>query len=231
MRAYGQYCPIARGAEIFAERWTPIIVRNLHLGYDTFGEILRGAPGIPKSLLSQRLRDLERTGLVERVPNGGRGSRYQLTPAGSGLWDVCMALGTWGARWLEVGPEHLDPYVVLWAMRDTINRDRVPARRVVVRFEFRDQPKATRNFWLLIEPAGVEVCVSPPGDDEDLVVTALSEPFVMWHMGRMSWRDAVRSGGIAVDGAAGLARSFPTWNELSHFAHIKPEKDLARSAV
>ena len=59
MRTYGQYCPIARGAEIFAERWTPLIVRNLYLGCGSFGEILEGAPGLSRTLLSQRLKQLE----------------------------------------------------------------------------------------------------------------------------------------------------------------------------
>jgi hypothetical protein len=50
VRTYGQYCPIARGAEIFAERWTPIIIRNLHLGCRNFSEILEGAPGLSLNL-------------------------------------------------------------------------------------------------------------------------------------------------------------------------------------
>ena len=80
MRTYGQYCPIARGAEIFAERWTPLIIRNLHLGCETFGEILEGAPGLSRTLLSQRLNQLERLGIVESAPKArGRGHRYQLT--------------------------------------------------------------------------------------------------------------------------------------------------------
>ena len=56
VRTYGQYCPVARATEIVAMRWTPIIVRNLLLGASTFGEIQDGAPGIPRTLLSQRLR-------------------------------------------------------------------------------------------------------------------------------------------------------------------------------
>lgn len=56
VRTYGQYCPIARGAEIFGERWTPLIIRNLHLGCGSFSEILQGAPGLSRTLLSQRLR-------------------------------------------------------------------------------------------------------------------------------------------------------------------------------
>ena len=67
MRSYGQYCPIARAAEILAMRWTPLILRNLLLGSTTFNQIADGAPGIPRSLLASRLRELERVAFEERV--------------------------------------------------------------------------------------------------------------------------------------------------------------------
>ena len=90
MRTYGQYCPIARGAEVFAERWTPLIIRNLQLGCETFGEILEGAPGLSGTLLTQRLKQLERLGIVEVTPKAhGRGHRYQLTSSGHDLFKVC----------------------------------------------------------------------------------------------------------------------------------------------
>ena len=105
MRTYGQYCPIARGAEIFAERWTPLIIRNLHLGCETFGEILNGAPGLSRQLLTERLKQLERFGIVESAPKAsGRGHRYRLTSSGHDLFGVCQTLGEWGARWIEIAP-------------------------------------------------------------------------------------------------------------------------------
>ena len=65
-RGYGQYCPVAKGAEVFAERWTPLIIRNLHLGCRSFGEIHQGIPRMSRTLLSQRLAALERDGIVQR---------------------------------------------------------------------------------------------------------------------------------------------------------------------
>ena len=228
MRSYRQYCPIARGAEIFAERWTPIIVRNLLQGCRTFNEILAGAPGISRSLLSQRLRFLERSGILERRPNpGGRGHLYVMTEAGEGLWDVCVALGNWGARWLEVAPEHLDPGVALWSMCNRLDRDELPSRRVVVRFDFRDRPK--ERFWLLLDHGRGEVCRTYPGFEEDLVVRADSDWLVLWHMGRVSWGRALDSGHIEVDGPAALARAFPTWNRRSYFAEVGPASAPARA--
>ena len=78
MRGYGQYCPIALAAEIFAERWTPIIIRNLYLGCGRFTEILDGAPGLPRSVLAQRLRTLQRAGVLQHEETG----RYALTASG-----------------------------------------------------------------------------------------------------------------------------------------------------
>src|SRR4030095_4602223 len=137
MRTYGQYCPIARGAELFAERWTPLIIRNLHLGCETFGEILAGAPGLSRTLLTQRLKQLERLGIVESAPKvQGRGHRYQLTSSGDDLFKVFETLGEWGARWLESAPENLDPLVALWSMCNALRPDRLPDQRVVIRLDF-----------------------------------------------------------------------------------------------
>lgn len=80
MRTYGQYCPIARASEVLAERWTPIILRNLNLGCRTFTEIAAGAPGLSRALLSKRLKELELAGLVEISPKpNSHGSVYQPT--------------------------------------------------------------------------------------------------------------------------------------------------------
>lgn len=222
VRTYGQYCPIARGAEIFAERWTPVIMRNLLMGCETFTEIQRGAPGIPRSLLTQRLALLERQGIVERRPNeNGHGARYLPTEAGRGLGAVCFALGEWGARWLDVAPEHLDPYVALWSMCNNLAVERLPERRVVVRLEFPQQPKKASRFWLLIDHQRGEVCATCPGE-EDLVIVADAERFVLWQMGSLSWADAATDNGIRIEGMPQLARAFPGWNGLGPFAHVTP---------
>ena len=231
MRTYGQYCPIARAAEIFAERWTPIIIRNLHLGCGSFGEILEGAPGLSRTLLSQRLKQLDRLGVVESVRKpGGRGHRYELTSAGRGLFAVCQSLGEWGARWLEIAPENLDPFVALWSMCNALQRDRLPDQRVVIRFDFTGRARRER-YWLLIERGDTEICKTNPGLDEDLFITAEAEAFVKWHAGQLSWAQAIREDRIRLDGAPALVRAFPTWNARSMFAHIKPVSRAAASGV
>jgi DNA-binding HxlR family transcriptional regulator len=221
--SYGQYCPIARGAEVFAERWTPVIVRNILLGCETFTEIERGAPGIPRSLLAQRLSSLERRGLLERITSGKSSVRYVPTQAGQDLWSVCEALGVWGARWLELAPEHLDPYVALWSMCKHLATERLPERRVVVRFDFTGAPAGRARFWLLLEHRHGEVCAKPPGE-EDLRVHADAERFIRWHMGRLSWKAACADDAIHIDGPRALAGAFPTWNQRSPFAGVQAQR-------
>jgi DNA-binding HxlR family transcriptional regulator len=222
VRTYGQYCPIARGAEIFAERWTPLIVRNLYLGCRSFGEILEGAPGLSRTLLSQRLKQLERLGIVESMRRrDGRSNDYTLTSAGRELFTVCQSLGEWGARWLEIAPENFDPFVALWSMCNALRRERLPDRRVVIRFDFTGRPRHER-YWLLIELGDTEICKTSPGLDEDLQITADAEAFVKWHAGQLTWAQARREDRIQLHGTAALVRAFPTWNALSMFAHIRP---------
>jgi DNA-binding HxlR family transcriptional regulator len=222
VRTYGQYCPIARGSEIFAERWTPLIIRNLYLGCESFSEILEGAPGLSRTMLSQRLKQLERLGVVESAPlSNGHRHRYALTSAGHDLFAVCQSLGEWGARWLEIAPEHYDPFVALWSMCNALRRERLPDRRIVIRFDFTGRPRRER-YWLLIELGDTEICKTSPGLDEDLCVTAEAEAFVKWHAGQLAWAQATREGRIQVDGPPSLARAFPTWNARSMFAHVSP---------
>ena len=222
MRTYGQYCPIARGAEIFAERWTPLIIRNLYLGCGSFSEILEGAPGLSRTLLSERLKQLEHAGIVASAPKtDGHGHRYALTAAGHELFAVCQSLGEWGARWLDIAPENLDPFVALWSMCNALRRDRLPNRRVVIRFEFTGGPRRER-YWLLIERGDTEICKTSPGLDEDLCVTAEADAFVRWHAGHLTWAEATRAHRIRLEGLWSLVRAFPTWNARSMFAHIKP---------
>jgi DNA-binding HxlR family transcriptional regulator len=230
MRSYGQYCPIARASAVLAERWTPIILRNLLNGCTTFTDIADGAPGIPRSLLTGRLRELERVGVVWSEANrSGRGSLYHLTEAGQDLKELLHALGTWGERWLELAPEHVDPYVVLWAWCEWyLERDQLPDHRVVVRFEFPDQPLSSRWFWVVFDGERSEVCRKDPGFEVDLVVEAESMALAEWHLGRVKWNDALRADRIRVAGPRRLGRMLPTWNRRSAFAEVLPVRVSAR---
>jgi class 3 adenylate cyclase/DNA-binding HxlR family transcriptional regulator len=214
MRTYGQYCPIARGADVLAERWTPIIMRNVLLGCRTFNEIAAGAPGLSRALLTTRLRDLERTGLLSITPKpSGRGSWYEPTEAGRDAWQVLAALGDWGDRWTDILPEHADPNAVLWSWCHSYQRtDQLPDKRVVVRFDFRDAKGRPLREWFHIENQAIEICRFDPGFGDDLVVSVDDPvPFARWHIGLVEWGDVLRSG-VTVTGPATLRRALPGWN-------------------
>jgi DNA-binding HxlR family transcriptional regulator len=214
MRTYGQYCPIARAAEIFGERWTPLIIRNIHAGCSTYGEILAGAPGLSHTLLTQRLRHLARLGIVAARPkNTGPGVRYELTAAGQDLWPVLLALGAWGEQWVELRDEHTNPRFLLWTWSTTyLAVDSLPSRQVVVRFELFDRSPDERAIWLIVRPTDAEVCTKPPKFEEDLVVETTAMALARWHTRRLEWAAALRSGALRVTGPRALAEALPTWN-------------------
>lgn len=214
MRTYGQYCPIARAAEVVTERWTPLIVRNIHAGCGTYGQILAGAPGLSHTLLTRRLRHLTRVGIISVRPKArGPGVRYELTDAGRDLWPVLSALGAWGEQWIELRDEHTNPRFLLWTWSTTyLAHVNLPDRRVVVRFQLADRPANERVIWLIVDPTGAEVCTKHPGFDEDLVVETSAMILARWHTKQMEWSHGIRSGTIRVTGSRELAKALPTWN-------------------
>jgi len=85
-RRYGQFCPVALAAEVLAERWTPLVVRELLCGSVRFNDLQRGVPRMSSALLARRLKELQFSGIVKRR-RGGRGAfEYHLTPAGRELF-------------------------------------------------------------------------------------------------------------------------------------------------
>jgi DNA-binding HxlR family transcriptional regulator len=96
---YGQFCGLARAAEIVGQRWTLLILRDLSVGPRRYSELVAGLPGIPTGTLASRLKELEDEGIVERtLPSGAeRSIVYALTPRGEELGPALDALSRWGA--------------------------------------------------------------------------------------------------------------------------------------
>ena len=224
MKSYGQVCPVAVASQLFAERWTPIILRELLCGASRFNDIRKGMPLIPRSLLAQRLRALEEAGVVLSMPlPGGRGREYHLTEAGEALRDVVDRLGEWGQRWAtwQFNPENMEVSMLVWAIKNGVALDRLPDRRVVVRFDFHGIPgrwKRQRTWWLILQRSGVEICFHFPGYEVDLTVSAdLATMGRVW-LGHVTFTQAMRAGDITVVGDRALVQAFPTWFLLSPYA-------------
>ena len=224
MAEYRQYCPVARAAEVFADRWTPLIVRELLANIHHFNQLERGLPGISRSLLASRLRYLEDRGIVERLA-AAHGSEYHLTEAGRDLQRVVDVLGAWGVRWAfgDPRPEELDPVLLLWKMKRRLRIDLLPAERVVVEFDFTGPCR--RRLWLVVERREASICLRPPGFDSDLIVRSDLKLFYRLWLGYVDYEASLRSGGLSVDGLPALARAFPRWLMWSPMAqYVRGER-------
>jgi DNA-binding HxlR family transcriptional regulator len=213
MPGYGQFCPIAQAAEVLTERWTPLVIRELALtGSRRFNDIQRGVPLMSSSLLSKRLRELERAGIVERRRRpDGKGAEYHLTPAGVELGPVVYGLGVWSERWLrrpifEATP---DTGLLMWWMRGTVKTDALPAGRTVIHFRFSGVPEKLRYFWLVLPDA--DLCLSDPGFGVDVTVTSDPTTLTAVWMGDLGVAAALKSHTIELEGPRHLVRSFPHW--------------------
>jgi DNA-binding HxlR family transcriptional regulator len=116
MRSYGQYCSIAKALDVVGDRWTLLIIRELLIrGACRYTDLKDGLPGIATNLLSDRIRELESAGLIERedAPPPVATTLYRLTDAGAELLPVLDALGRWGVRYMAE-PAEGDEFHGLW---------------------------------------------------------------------------------------------------------------------
>lgn len=213
MYRYGQYCPVAKAIEVLGDRWTLLIVRDLLTGTEHFNDLERGLPGISRAILADRLRLLQRMGIVEKQErtNGRRRTAYRLTPAGLELQDLMQSLLVWGAQWAfeEPAPDDLDPLLLMWWMRNSVCAEQLPPQRTVVQFDFKGA--LVETYWLVLTREDTSLCLSHPGFEIDVLVTAdLSTFFQIW-LGRVDLCDAVHDGRVVVDGIPSLVNAFPGW--------------------
>jgi DNA-binding HxlR family transcriptional regulator len=226
---YHQFCPVAKAMELLDERWTMLVVRELVLGSTRFNDLRRGVPRMNPTLLSKRLQQLARAGIVERHVDGSD-VRYGLTDAGRELQPVVEALGTWGIRWIgNLGDEDLDPKLLLWDMHRRVNLEDLPSGRTVIAFRFSDVVVGARNWWLVLTRAEADVCDSDPGHEVDVTVTGTLRSLTRVWRGDLRWGDAIRSGDLEVEGRQALRRAFPAWFALSAFA-VVPRPRATRTA-
>jgi DNA-binding HxlR family transcriptional regulator len=225
--SYGEYCPIAAGAELFGDRWTPLVLRELILGCRGFNEIHRGLPRMSRSLLSQRLRELERRGIVSKTSNGpGRAVEYALTAAGRDLEPIVWSLGRWAAKWTFGDPadEELDVAWLAWRMHQFVIDDTVPDGRTVVELAMRG-PGGGRS-WVVLDRGGSTACITDPGYDVDLVVSGDNRAMHRWLLGLTPFRELVTDDLVRIDGPTRLARAFPRWFDTTMWA--EPLSDARR---
>jgi DNA-binding HxlR family transcriptional regulator len=222
--SYKQFCPLAMAAEVLCTRWTMVLMREFIAGSTRFNDLRRGVPKMSPTLLSQRLKDLEQAGVIERRPLPSKPDvfEYHLTKAGHDLKPVVFAMGIWGQRWIESSTslENLDPSLLMWDMRRNLDPTPLPQRRVVVQFLYDELPASKRDWWLVIEETGdVDLCWADPGFQVDLYVnTDLRTMTAIW-MGITTVK--AEASRLELIGDRKVARTMQTWLGLSPFASEK----------
>ncbi|MFN4025246.1 MAG: winged helix-turn-helix transcriptional regulator [Hyphomonas sp.] len=224
--SYGQFCPVAMAAEIICTRWTILVLRELAAGTTRFNDIRRGVARMSPALLSQRLKELEEAGVVVRRPSRRDVGvqEYHLTEAGRELSPIIDAVGAWGQRWIEsqISLQQLDAQLLMWDMRRYLNTDPMPDARVVIHFQYPDQPAKSRDWWLIVEPgAEVDLCSVNPGHEIDLYVSSDLRTMTAIWMGYDTVRASIRDDRLFLTGNRVLSSKMQSWLGLSRLAQVE----------
>jgi DNA-binding HxlR family transcriptional regulator len=216
---YNQFCPVAKGAEIVATRWTPLVLREIMCGEQSFNDIHRGVPLMSRALLAERLRQLEEDGIIERRQRrGGTGHDYCLTGAGEALRPVIETIGRWG---LAHGRDRIenadqDAGVLMWALRRRIDRSLLPPGRTVIRFELSGVARSAtsaRLYWLVLTRAEVDVCSKDPGFTVDITISGPIGCLTSVYLGYATWAKVTRKE-VRVMGEPALTAKVESWLRL-----------------
>jgi DNA-binding HxlR family transcriptional regulator len=217
---YGQFCPVSMAAEVFCSRWTPLILRELLAGTSRFNDLRRGVPRMSPALLSKRLKELQKAGVITVTRGKGSAVEYGLTPAGRDLKDVVVGLGLWGSRWVEsqLSLRNLDPTLLMWDMRRRLVPEPLPRRRCTIQFQYPELPPAKQNYWLVVDGGAVDLCYYDPGFEVDLLVRSPLRTMTAVWMGVARLKHEIDTGAIEVDGDRALAGAIQQWLGFSPFA-------------
>lgn len=226
---YGQFCPISKSMELLGEKWTLLILRELHMGATRFGELQRGLSLISPTILTKRLNELASAELVlRRKMTGQRGYEYHLTQAGKETLPLILAIGEWGMRWARgnIRDSELDLELLMLYLQRSVKTECLPGEESVIKFAFTDQ-KALSDWWLLISGCNVDVCLTDPGREVDVYLSTDLKTMVQCWMGDQSYTAAIADGRLKLVGPSVLTRNIQHWLSSSIFADIRPAREIA----
>ena len=220
MSDYGQFCTVARGAEVLGELWTPLVVREILCGGRRFNDIRRGVPRMSQTLLVKRLRKLEEARVIERR-RGAEGWEYHPTQAGEELRPIVVAMGHWGARWIgsRLKREQLDAGFLMWDIRRFARLETFPKeRRTVIHFRFRDARAGERDWWLVVANGTADLCRDDPGHELDVIVESTVRALTEIWTGDSVPEAQMKAGHLRVTGGARGGAAIWRWLGRSMFA-------------
>jgi DNA-binding HxlR family transcriptional regulator/putative sterol carrier protein len=195
---YQQYCALARALDVTGDRWTLLIVRELTPGPRRFTDLVDGLPGIPRNLLTQRLRALEREGILARreLPPPAARQVYELTDDGRDLAEAMGPLIAWGARRLgERKPtETFRPRWPAVAMAGLADREAAKGVRETYQYIVGDSA-----FHFTVDDGSVRVD-DGRAQDPAVVLTIAEETWADFVSGKLRWSSATAAGALSVAG-------------------------------
>lgn len=174
------------------------------------------------ALLSKRLKQLQQAGIVTVSRKANGSVDYHLSESGEELRPLIMGLGNWAQRWMEsrLSLRNLDPSLLMWDMRRSLNLQMLPERRCTIQFLYSEVPPSQKSWWLVVDGGSVDLCTFDPGHELDLVVkSSLRSMTAIW-MGLTTIKTETESGQIEIKGDPSLAVSMQHWLGLSAFAHL-----------
>jgi DNA-binding HxlR family transcriptional regulator len=222
MKGYGSFCPVAKASEILTERWTLLVLRELLLGSHHFNQLRRGIPQMSPTLLSKRLKTLERIGLVLRKAGGNGHWEYHPTLAAEELAPIIEAVGHWGQKWARsrLTPDELDAGRLMWNMRRAFNVASIPPGGLVIYMEIVDaRPK---HWWFVVKGQEADLCWDDPGFEVDISVYTSLLILVQIFIGDLPLSRARELGQIEMHGPKHLISGMSTWFPRSTYADDNP---------
>lgn len=216
---YGQFCPIAKAAEILGEKWTILIVREILMGGRRFNELQRGLGDISPALLTSRLKSLEEQGMVvRRRIQGQKGYEYFPTEACEKLLPVLVSLGEWGICWARhtILDEDFDVEFLMFYLERSIDPSKMVGDENVIRFKFTDLTEQC-DWWLVVTGDRTELCLKDPGKDVNVYITCTVRTMHDVWMGDRTYRDAISAGDLVMQGDPALTRNIRSWLKPSVF--------------
>lgn len=227
MKSYGQFCPVAKAAELFCERWTPLIVRDLATGASRFSELHRGVPLMSPTLLSRRLKQLEAEGIVERRrPTYGKTWTYHLTSSGKEFVPLVEALGVWGQRWSrrQLTENEIDLGLLLWTLERSVNADAFGSKNAVVRLQLTDQPPGKTLWWFVNNDGRCELCLEDPGFEPKLYLASTLPDIIRIIRGDIRLAEALATDRLEAIGTSTARKRLATWLNLSPLTRVRSQR-------
>ena len=221
---YGQFCPIAKASELIGEKWTILIIREILIaGSNRFTDLQRGLGTISPTLLTRRLTDLEKAGLlIKKKIQGRRGFEYFPTASCEELRPVLLSIGGWGMKWTRANltPRDYNAELLMHYLQRSIVPEKLPGKESVIQFSFSDMADKS-NWWLLVQGNNVDTCDRDPGKDVDIYInTTVAIMSDVW-TGRTTYRKAMADDTLSIVGPSALINNVSTWMNNSVFSDIQ----------